>query len=194
MVIYGTTELSERRQARELLAWGAAEHWGLTPLPPLERGPMGKPFFAGLEGRCFNLSHSGTLALCALSDRPVGVDIQVVKHWRPGLPRKVCSDKELAWLEAEGDPWERFCVLWTLKECLVKQEGTGLNRRLSGIRVPLPKEEGSLMEQEGLWFRTYRGPGWRGAACGLEPPPERIWWRSEKNLSVTPLQVEKTLL
>ena len=78
MVIYGTTELSERRQARELLAWGAAEHWGLTPLPPLERGPMGKPFFAGLEGRCFNLSHSGTLALCALSDRPVGVDIQVV--------------------------------------------------------------------------------------------------------------------
>ena len=72
--------------------------------------------------------------------------------------------------------WERFCRLWALKECLVKQRGTGLIHPISGIRVPLPGEEDALLEQDGLWFRTYRGKGWRGAVCGSEQPPENIQW------------------
>ncbi len=44
----------------------------------LAQWQRGKPYFP--SPRCqFNLSHSGTLALCALSDRPVGVDIQMVR-------------------------------------------------------------------------------------------------------------------
>ena len=176
MVLYGMEGLTGQRQAYDLLARAAKTHWGLSPLPDLDRGPHGKPFFAGQSGLEFNLSHSGTLALCALSGAPVGVDIQIIRSWRPGLPRRVCSGPELAWLEESPDFWERFCRLWALKECLVKQRGTGLTRPISGIRVPLPGEEDSLLEQDGLWFRTYRGEGWRGAACGLERPPENIQW------------------
>lgn len=176
MVLYGAAGLTRRQQAHDLLARAAEEHWGLSPLPNLARGPHGKPFFPDLDSLVFNLSHSGPFALCALSDSPVGVDIQIVRSWRPGLPGRVCSDRELNWLEQGPDRWERFCRLWTLKEALVKQRGTGLTRPISDIRVPLPDEDDRLLEREGLWFRTYRGAGWRGAVCGLERPPEVIRW------------------
>ncbi|MCF2662369.1 4'-phosphopantetheinyl transferase family protein [Pseudoflavonifractor phocaeensis] len=176
MILYGASGLTQRQQAHDLLAKAAETHWGLFPLPPLERGPKGKPFFPGREDLTFNLSHSGSLALCALGGTPVGVDIQIVRAWRPGLPRRVCSPRELAWLGEGPDFWERFCQLWALKESLVKQRGTGLTHPISAIQVPLPTGEGLLMEQDGLWFRTYCGAGWRGAACGLEQPPEDIQW------------------
>lgn len=176
MVLYGTKELKARGQAYDLLARAAAEHWGLSALPEIQRGKHGKPAFAGEESRHFNLSHSGSLALCALDGAPVGVDIQVVKEWRPGLPKKVCSPEELAWLEAGEDRWARFAQLWALKECRVKYSGEGLTRSIAGIRVPLPEEGREVLALDGLYWRTYRGEGWRGALCGENPPPETIKW------------------
>ena len=45
MVVYGTSGLTSRSQARELLALAAQEVWGLTPLPEIFRRAGGKPFF-----------------------------------------------------------------------------------------------------------------------------------------------------
>ena len=66
MVLYGAEGLTVRGQAYDLLAQAAEDHWGLSPLPGLERGPQGKPFFSAQSGLEFNLSHSGAFALCAL--------------------------------------------------------------------------------------------------------------------------------
>lgn len=174
--MYGATGLTQRGQAHDLLALAVREHWGLSPLPPIRREGKGKPAFSDHPGREFNLSHSGSLALCALDGAPVGVDIQIVKPWRPGLPRKVCSPEELTWLETGGDRWERFTQLWTLKECLVKYSGEGLTRSIAGIRIPLPIEGQEVYLMDGLYFRIYRGEGWRAAVCGQTPPPKAIKW------------------
>lgn len=174
IAVYGT-ELVQRSQAYDLLSLAAAEQWDLTPLPELGRGERGKPYFLGLKGREFNLSHSGTMALCGLSDKPLGVDIQIIRTWRPGLPGRVCSPEELEWL-ARGELWLRFALMWAMKESRAKYEGTGLTRPISGIRVPLPEDGEDLMRRDGLWFRMYSGTGWRGAVCGLEPPPKVIRW------------------
>ena len=178
MTVFGIDGLTERRQAYQLLAAAARAEWGLSPLPPLAREPGGKPFFPGLEGRCFNLSHSGPLALCALDGAPVGADVQLVLAHRPGLPARVCAPDELAWLgPPEGeDYWARFAQLWALKECRVKQSGEGLRRPISSIRVPLPRAGGEPCRLDGLWFRCYTGPGWRAAVCGLSLPPAGICW------------------
>ena len=178
LVIFGTDQLQRREQAYDLLARGARTHWGLDPLPPMARGPQGKPYFPGAEGRAFNLSHSGSLALCALDDRPVGVDIQLVGPHRPGLPARGSAPAELAWLE-EGELWERFALLWALKECRSKQSGLGLTGTIARIRVPLPRRVGEEALLDGLRFRTYAGPGWRAAACGLSLPPEQIFWEKK---------------
>ena len=159
-----------------LLAGAVRAVWRLEALPETALGPLGKPFFPSHPALHFNLSHSGSLALCALDQKPVGVDIQVVKQWRPGLPARVCSPEELAWLEGGRELWPAFTTLWAMKESRVKCTGRGIRERLSGIRVPIPHVGVSLYTLDGMWFRIYEGEGWRGAACGFAPPPETIEW------------------
>lgn len=176
MVIYGAEGLTARSQARELLALAAAEHWGLAPLPAISRLEKGKPYFPEAPQRQFNLSHSGSLALCALDSSPVGVDIQVVKSWRSSLPQRVCSAGELSWLEEQQDRCFAFAMLWALKESRVKESGQGLTVPIREIRIPLPRPEPQQLD--GLWFSVYRGENWAGAVCGHTPPPQSILWRS----------------
>ena len=176
MVIYGGRGLTCRGQAYQLLEQAVRLHWGMLQMPELARTDEGKPYFLEYEYRAFNLSHSGPLALCALDDRPVGVDIQVVKQWREGLPRRVCSGEEQEWIAKGEKPWERFTLLWALKESRVKYTGRGLREALPGIRVPIPQEGKDLYALDGMWFRIYGGDGWRGAACGTSRPPEKIVW------------------
>lgn len=173
MVIYRTNNLTARSQARELLAIAAAEHWGLSPLPEIARHEGGKPFFPGQTGLHFNLSHSGSLALCALDSASVGADIQIIKAWRPSLPRRVCSAEELDWLEGQPEPWSTFALLWTLKESRAKESGRGLTSSIRDIRVPLPGE--GAIQFDGLWFRTWIAPGWAAAVCGHSEPPQKIF-------------------
>lgn len=172
MVIYRARGLTSRAQARELLARAARETWGLSPLPELARREGGKPFFPGREDLCFNLSHSGELALCALDSAPVGVDIQVVRQWRPGLPKRVCSPSELAWLEGQPELWPAFTRLWALKEARAKESGKGLTGSIRDIPIPLPGD--GAVRFDGLWFRSWTGPGWAAAVCGGSEPPEKI--------------------
>ena len=172
MILYSAGGLSSRTRAYDLLALAVNEHWGLSPLPELARMEGGKPYFPGHEGRHFNLSHSGDLALCALDDAPVGVDIQVVKEWRPALPTRVCSRSELDWLEGQTELWPSFTLLWALKESRAKESGQGLRSSIRDIRVPLPEAGPVLFD--GLWFHTWTGPGWAAAVCGHSEPPEEL--------------------
>lgn len=172
MILYRAGGLTSRAQARDLLALAIREAWGLSPLPEIARREGGKPFFPEREDLHFNLSHSGKLALCALDEAPVGVDIQVVKQWRPGLPERVCSPRELAWLEGQRELWPAFTLLWTLKEARAKESGQGLTTSIRDIRIPLPGN--GPLRLDGLWFRAWTGGDWAAAVCGHSVPPEKI--------------------
>lgn len=81
-----------------------------------------------------NLSHSQGLLACALSNRPVGVDLEVQRkrQWRDidALIDMVCSPKERSYLDGLSDAMARqraFTQLWTLKESCFKWRGTGLD-------------------------------------------------------------------
>ena len=170
MVLYAADDLEHRSQAYNLLAIAAQEYWGLAPLPELVRSPTGKPAFPSAPGREFNLSHSGSFAFCALDHSPVGVDIQMVKSWRPTLPSRVCSPEELTWLDHQENLWQAFTTLWALKE--------SLRGSIPAISVPLPQDRQALYFYQGLWFHLYFGTGWVGSLCALSPPPDQILWRS----------------
>ena len=172
MIVYQASGLTSHDQARDLLALAAKEVWGLSSLPEIARLEHGKPYFPEREDLHFNLSHSGDLALCALDGAPVGVDVQIVKEWRPRLPERVCSPAELVWLERQSEPWPAFTLLWTLKEARAKQSGLGLTTSIPGIRVPLPA--GGPVRLDGLWFGAWTGPGWAAAVCGHSEPPETV--------------------
>ena len=159
--IYGAAGKDGRKLVRPLLAEAARLCWGWESLPPIERSPRGKPLFAGREDRWFSLSHSGGLALCALSDRPVGVDVERVRPHRARLPEYALSPEELA---AFDGSWENFCRLWTLKESWCKREDSPLfpPRRVAAP-PPCP-------------HKSYAGEGWRAAVCCWDKPPEDVIW------------------
>lgn len=176
MVIYGISDLVQRCQARELLALAAEEHWHLSPLPRIEAHPLGKPFFPDLPQLHFNLSHSGSLALCALDNDPVGVDIQLVKVWRQGLPERTCCQQELDWLSQQPNRDVAFTSLWSLKEARVKQDGLGLRMPIREISVPLQEHWNGPIFWNGLQFCVYQGENWTAAVCGHSKPPDTICW------------------
>lgn len=161
---------SRTRSARALLALAL----GADAPPPTAPGPGGKPFLPDRPDLCFNLSHSGPLALCGLADAEIGVDIETIRPRRTLLYQRALSEPEYAWLRARGERWEDFYSLWTLKEARVKQSGAGLVRPARTIAVPLlsPGERGEL---DGLRFTVYGGKGWRAALCAPAGTAELEW-------------------
>ncbi len=95
-------------------------------------GAQGKPLLSTNDGLFFNLSHSGDVALLALSDRhEVGIDVEV--HGNPRnaaeLSQAVLTPSERAWV-FEGraqDIDRRFLCCWTRKEACIKAIGSGLS-------------------------------------------------------------------
>lgn len=87
----------------------------------LLKGPCGKPHIPG--GPEFNLSHGGTLAVLAVSDRAVGVDCEDARRGASkALLRRVLTPEE--WEDSPAAiPFSR---LWTRKEAVMKACGLGL--------------------------------------------------------------------
>lgn len=113
--------------AHALLAEAYQRHVGV-PMPALARTAEGKPYFP--DGSLhFSLSHTGTMALCAISDQEVGADAETVRPVRRGLPERVLTAEELDWLARQEDRKTAFFALWTGKEAWVKLTGRGLQWR-----------------------------------------------------------------
>ena len=101
---------------------------------------QGKPFIKDREDIFFNLSHSGQLAACALSDKPVGIDIEGRQTFKESLIQRVFAAEELELAKGTGGQpgisKDKFCtLLWTVKESLMKYFGKGLSMDPAGIRV-----------------------------------------------------------
>lgn len=114
-----------RSLGAELLLMAALQELG-GPMPPLEItcSEAGKP--ALQDGPAFSLSHSGERVLCALSDEPVGADLQQLRPYNPALVRRFFSKEEAAWLEEQQEQDLAFSLLWSLKESYVKFLGSGI--------------------------------------------------------------------
>lgn len=183
MVVYGIQEAQARKLAYPLLARAAGLHWGMNTLPELARGERGKPYFPQWPRCQFNISHSGTLAVCALDETPVGVDIQIVQNRREKLVDRVCNPRERNWLRRRGERAEDFALLWAMKESRCKYSGEGLRQPISDISVPLPEEAEQLLEWEGLQFWLAEGDGWRFALCGRGTWDGTIHWINPESLN-----------
>lgn len=109
--VFGTfcNEGEEHDAAWRLLAAALWEIYGLNEMPEVRRGDRGKPFFPEYPDICFNLSHSHGAAVCAIHDKPIGVDVEKLRS----------APKRLA---AGMDDYDFFC-LWTKKEASVKRRG-----------------------------------------------------------------------
>ena len=98
---------------------------------PLAHGDHGKPYLP--HGPHFSLSHAGELAVLAVSDAPVGVDVEKPRPMTEAVIRRVLQEDERQWMAA--DPQHRFFRLWTRKEAVLKCCGRGLSLAMDSFRV-----------------------------------------------------------
>ncbi len=145
-----------RGNAYELLSCAVKKVWGWEKLPELTRCVDGKPVFSCYPNCHFNLSHSGDLALVALSDAPVGCDVELVRPRRDSLPAYVFKGEEYERFQTLGGDWDAFYTLWTQLESIIKYTGEGLKARR---RATLP---------EGCTVTPFQGELWRACVCGHE--------------------------
>jgi 4'-phosphopantetheinyl transferase len=122
--------------ARGRLRERLGERLGLTPKEvAFHYGPNGKP---EVEGVHFNVAHTGDLALLAIADAPVGVDVERIRPMKDaqGLAKRWFRAEEVERIAAAHDPLTEFFRTWTMKEAALKLVGVGVGESLPKVLTP----------------------------------------------------------
>ena len=116
-----------------LLKRALKEAYGITENPLFEYGEHGKPSIAGHPEIFFNLSHCREAVACAVSSRPVGIDVESVGRYRESVARYAMNDDELSQILSADRPDVVFTRLWTMKEALLKLTGDGISAAMKHV-------------------------------------------------------------
>ena len=121
-----------RSVAAFLLLERTLQDLGIPPVPEIAYEEFGKPYLPGYPVH-FSLSHTKNAVACAVSDCPIGVDVQEKVEYSPRLADRICSDAERTALENAKDKDLALTALWAKKEALAKCNGKGLGERFSSL-------------------------------------------------------------
>jgi phosphopantetheinyl transferase len=106
----------------------------------ITRNRFGKPRIAKSHLH-FSSSHSGSLAVCAVAKRPVGVDIERMVYCG-GRDRLIqyffCAPERHSLATGPCQGHKEFYLTWTCKEAYVKARGDALQRSFQSFQVSLP--------------------------------------------------------
>lgn len=116
-----------------LLMDGLRKEYGLVEPPVFDYSPDGKPFIADHPDIHFSLSHSGNVALCVVSDQPVGADVEVPRKITPSLIAYTMNADEQAQINASANPEMQFLHFWTRKEALLKLTAEGIRNDMKEV-------------------------------------------------------------
>lgn len=130
-----------------LLKEALEEQEGITENPVFEYGEHGKPFIAGRPELHFSLSHCKEAAVCVLSRKPVGIDVESIGRYRDSVARYAMNDEELRQIQQAERPEVEFTRLWTMKESLLKMTGEGINDNMKGVLQNTGKECFTIIEK-----------------------------------------------
>ncbi len=194
--------------AELLLRYALSELSAEADLSRLEYGPHGKPYLPDCPF-FFNLSHSGSFAVCAVGSVELGIDLEkkrdrgkdfsrIASHFFSSEEEQVLAD-----IADEAERMDCFYRLWTLKESYLKALGTGISQPLSELKLSLEPLRVEQSPDEHL-FSLYEPDAPEGYAMALACagdslvlPPEELTvaalirraedLRAEASLSFRPL-------
>lgn len=78
------------------------------------------------HGPCFSISHCKHGIAVAVSEKPIGIDIEHIRTAKPELVERTMNETEQAEIWAASSPDVAFTRLWTQKEAVLKMQGTGI--------------------------------------------------------------------
>lgn len=154
-----------------LLEYAVRDTWGMA-LPEMSPPGKGKPVFIGETEKHFSVSHSKTHVLVALSDVPVGADLETRREISEKSKQMIMNGQE----QREFD----FFELWCLRESVYKLNGAGNLREI--LRFHMDGER-IMGPDDSIWYAVVKGvDGCAGAVCQAQrfELPEMIWVDIEK--------------
>lgn len=109
----------------ELLAeWSRVHQLPINQQPIFLYNDYGAPYIEG--GPHFSISHCKRGIAVAVSENPIGIDIEAIRTFSPDLMRKTMNEDEQLCITSSAIPEVEFIRFWTQKEALLKLQGTGI--------------------------------------------------------------------
>ena len=112
-----------------------------------EHTETGKPYAKDLPVY-FNVSHSGDMIACAVSDCEIGIDIEKIRNINPRSAEKFATEAEKEYISKNKNG---FFEIWTLKEAYFKCTGTGLGADIKTVSFEI-KENSIRCSENGFEF------------------------------------------
>ena len=138
-----------------------------------EYDKSGKPYLKNLPDIHISLSHSESIALCAISDERVGLDAEFVSDFNEGICKRFFSKKERDYVLSCSDSAlkrERFFRIWVLKESYVKFTGKGIGG-FCDFDIDAESDEILMNNKYGIcscFFSELSIPGYKAAVCTVK--------------------------
>ncbi len=143
-------EDKKRSLAAELLVYQLLKkYWNITSAK-LHSKENGEPYFSDCA-LYVSISHCDEVVACAVSEKPIGIDIERIQPVSMNLFRIVCTLEELGYLSQNAqipkgelcrdmEILQRFFEIWTAKEAYFKKCGTGITDLKSVNVLSLQRE------------------------------------------------------
>ena len=114
-----------------------------------EKTESGKPYVVG-NPVYISISHTEYTVACALSEGPVGIDLELNRSVMASAQERICSPEEWNYIrdgKTDAERSLRFIELWTRKEAIFKLDGI-LPRRDKEIPALHPETLGISVKTE----------------------------------------------
>lgn len=98
----------------------------------------GKPYFDGYREWQFNISHTSGMIAIAMSDKPVGIDIERTQKQDLRIAERFFTSSEYNYIndpQTDEEKSIRLLRIWTEKEAYMKLTGEGMSRSLQSFDV-----------------------------------------------------------
>ena len=109
----------------------------------------GRPYLSD-DSFYVSISHSGEMAAAAISEEPIGIDVERLRKIDLKLIERVCTEREAEYIKEGDNPEFRFFEIWTAKEAYFKKQGTGITNLKSvdvlGLKRELIKLAGYILQ------------------------------------------------
>lgn len=106
--------------------------------PQFKIGKYGKAYISNYDNIYFNLSHSGKIVTCAISDMEVGVDVE---YNDPQIDLNIAKhyffNKEYQDIINSNKSSNTFFDYWVLKESYMKYTGLGFHLKLDSFQIEI---------------------------------------------------------
>ena len=122
----------------------------------IKTGKYDKPYISDDLNIYFNFSHSGKMVLCAISDKELGVDIEINDPTIDlNISKNYFYNSEYENIMNSKNPSDKFFQYWVLKESYMKYTGLGFNLSLDSFEIILDDEIKLKDDSENLKFNLF---------------------------------------